>query len=231
MRLVRGALADVQRDVEVTRQLAELVERSGQPGLRVWTPPKQVAFGRRDITRVGYERAREAALERGYVPVEREVGGHAVAYTGETVAFAHLIPIDDDRTEIRARYRRATDQLASALESLGVYPERGEPEASFCPGDHSLQHDGKIAGVAQRVRRNCAVVGGCVVVTRRDEEAIAEVLSPVYEALGVPFDPNTVGSVEDVGSAGDAGAVVDAVESAFVEGRDVEVIEAAAVLP
>jgi hypothetical protein len=34
--------------------------------------------------------------------------------------------------------------------------------------------------------------GICVV---RDHEAIASVLDPVYEALGVPFDPATVGSV------------------------------------
>lgn len=230
MRLVRGALSEVEVDSEVTRQLAAQVERSGQPALRVWTPPKQVAFGRRDTTRTGYERAREASLERDYEPVERAVGGHAVAYTGTTVAFAHLVAVDTDRTEIGTRYRRATDRLTNALESIGVEPARGEPEASFCPGAHSLQHDGKIAGIAQRVRRNCAVVGGCVVVTERDESRIAEVLSPVYEALGLPFEPGSVGSVEGAGGTGGVDAVVDAVESAFLPDCEVEVDEAAAVL-
>lgn len=228
MRTVRGSVPDVQRDRAATRELGRLVDKTGERALRVWKPPRQVAFGRRDATADGYERAREAARDRGYEPLERSVGGRAVAYTGETVAFASVAPTDDERDGIQHRYDEATDRLKLAFRDLGAPVRSGEPDASFCPGDHSLQHDGKLAGIAQRVRREHALVGGCVVAVERDETNLTAVLEPVYEALGVPFDPATVGSVEGAGGPGDADSVVDAIEAAFVGDRDAEVVAASA---
>ena len=50
-------------------------------------------------------------------------------------------------------------------------------------------------GVGQRLIRGAAHVGGVVVVG--DGGRIRDVLVPVYEALGVEWRPETVGSVED----------------------------------
>jgi hypothetical protein len=72
---------------------------------------------------------------------------------------------------------------------------------SFCPGAHSLRADGKLVGIAQRVRRDVGFTAGVAVV--RDYGLIGNVFSPVYDALGVPFHPKSVGSVARVG--GDAG--------------------------
>lgn len=226
MRIVRGSLSDAERDGAVTRRLADHVEASGEPVLRVWTPPRQVAFGRRDTTADGYEEARTAALDRGYEPVERSVGGRAVAYTGETVAFAYVVATDDDRDGIRSRYEEATNLLQRAFGDLDATVRRGEPDGAFCPGDHSLQNGGKIAGIAQRVRRESALVGGCVVAVERDETDLAAVLEPVYDALDVQFDPDSVGSVEGAGGPGDVDRVVAAIEDAFVGDRDADVIAA-----
>ena len=63
MYAVRGSLADIDRDRKATRRLAELVEETGRPAVRVWRPPRHVAFGRRDSSTDGYARARRAALE------------------------------------------------------------------------------------------------------------------------------------------------------------------------
>lgn len=219
-------MADVERDGTVTQRLADFVEESGEPVLRVWTPPRQVAFGRRDAAADGYERAREAALERGYEPVERRVGGRAVAYTDDTVAFVYGVTTDGERDGIRSRYRGVTNLLKRAFRDLGVTAWRGEPDGAFCPGDHSLQNDGKIAGIAQRVRRESAIVGCCVVVVECDERDVAAVLEPVYDAIGVPFASDSVGSVEGAGGPRDVGAVVDAIEEAFVGDRDVDVLAA-----
>ncbi len=93
--------------------------------------------------------------------------------------------------------------------------DEGEPPDSFCPGTHSLQATGKIAGLAQRVRRGVAVTAGVVVVS--DHERIADVLEPVYDALGVPFDPNSVGSVASAGGPDDSQRVGDAIVEAFAE--------------
>ena len=221
MHVVRGSVADIDADRRVVRELAAVVQRIERPGVRVWTPPRQVAFGRRDAAAEGYARALQAAADRGYEPVERRVGGRAVAYTGETLAFVYAVPTGGARTGIEDRYEAATVTLEAALEAVGADVRPGEPPAAFCPGDHSLQADGKVAGVAQRVSRGVALVGGCVVVAG-DEVDIAGVLEPIYGLLGVGFDPETVGSVERAGGAGDPDAVAAAVEQAFLDDREAE---------
>ncbi len=226
MHVVRGRPSAIEDDRSITPRLADLVADTGEPAIRAWTPPRQVAFGRRDATADGYERARAAAAERGYTPVERGVGGHAVVYTGETVAFVFVTPDDGDRSGIRTRYEHTTESLKRALEKLGAQVSRGEPDAAYCPGDHSLQHDGKIAGLAQRVRRDAAIVGGCVTVHEADEHAITDVLVPVYDALGIEFDPASVGSVEGAGGSDDPERITRSIETTFLGGRNGTVVEA-----
>ena len=222
MRVVRGGKDTPDADRAVTTALLDRVERDGETQLRVWTPPTQVAFGRRDTAAADYDRAREAARRRGYEPVERTVGGRAVAHTGTTLAFAYAATAEQS---IQTRYRDVTELLERALRSLDVTVDRGEPDAAFCPGAHSLQHDGKLVGLAQRVRQDAALVAGYVVVRRADEAAIADVLTPVYRKLAVPFEPQSVGSVESAGGPGDPNCVADAIESVFVSGREHTVVD------
>ena len=202
-----------------------MLDRTGEtgvPAFRAWIPHRQVAFGRRDAREPGYDRARAAAERRGYVTVERSVGGRAVAYTGTTVAFAHAVPNHDSREGIGDRYAAATDAVGRALGTLGAAVRPGEPPDSFCPGDHSLRGagedgtaaGGKVVGLAQRVRGDATLVAGVVIPTDRDE--LAAVYEPVYRHLGAPFDPGSVGSVADCGGPADPGATVRALEDAFV---------------
>jgi lipoate-protein ligase A len=214
VRVVRGRAASPDADRDVTAAMLDRAGETGVPAFRAWTPHRQVAFGRRDVRADGYDGARRAAEERGFPAVERSVGGRAVAYTGTTVAFARAVPTDASRSGLDARYEDATTRVVRALRSLGVPARRGEPPESFCPGDHSVQAHGKLCGLAQRVRREAALVSGVVVVADHQEQAA--VLDPVYEALSVPFDPASVGSVARAGGPADADRVVAALESAFV---------------
>lgn len=182
--------------------------------LRVWSPPKQVAFGRRDCRASGYERARTRARQRGYLVVEREVGGRAVAFTGRTLSFVHVDP-GADQTAIQSRYAWALDRLQTALATLGVDVREGEPDGAFCPGTHSLSAEGKVVGLAQRVRADAAITAG--VVTVGDHDEIAAVLGPVYDALSVPFDADSVGSVARAGGPDDPEIVGDAVVDALTD--------------
>jgi len=221
MRVLRGRDSRPGADRGYTAAL--LADASdGTPGLRVWTPPRQVAFGRRDAREPGFERAKRIAAERGFEPIERDVGGRAVAYPGDTLAFAHAIPLGDGpgSGSIAARYERATETVLDALRSLGADVARGEPEESFCPGDHSVRvaGGGKVAGIAQRVRGDAALVAGYLVVTRADARDIADGTAAVYGALGVPFDPGTVGSVSESGGPGRPKPVALALEEAFIDG-------------
>ncbi|MFB6157967.1 MAG: lipoate--protein ligase family protein, partial [Haloferacaceae archaeon] len=164
-----------------------------------------------------------------YRPVERRVGGRAAAYTGRTLAFAHALPVADPRRGMAERYGAAVGAVVDALAGLGAAVERGEPADSFCPGTHSVrvQGGGKVAGVAQRVREGAALVAGCVLVD--DREAQRSVLGPVYDALGVPLDPDAVGSVAAAGGVAVPERVRRALEAALVDGRPTRVADAAAV--
>lgn len=221
MRVLRGRAADAETDRAVTSSMLARTAETGTPAVRVWRPHRQVAFGRLDARASGYERARGAATDRGYRAVERDVGGHAVAYTGETLAFARATPIEDLRSGLGARYEAATVAVLETLRSLGVDAERGEPPESFCPGEHSVQAGGKVAGIAQRLQRGAALVAGVVVVT--DRRAIADVLDPVYAALDLPFDPDSVGSVADAGGPTDPERVARALETRLTAGTETTV--------
>ncbi|WP_235063451.1 lipoate--protein ligase family protein [Candidatus Halobonum tyrrellensis] len=222
MRVYRGRRATRDADLKATAAVLAAAAGTGVPALRVWAPGRQLAFGRRDATEPGYERAKRAARERGFPPVERSVGGRAVAYAGTTLAFAHAVPLADPRSGLDDRYTAAVDTLVDALAGVGADVAAGEPPDSFCPGAHSVRAvgGGKVAGVAQRVRRGAALVAGCVVVAER--AALRDVLVPVYGALGVPLDPDSVDSVADAGGPRKPERVRDAIERAFVAGRTVE---------
>jgi len=220
MRVLRGRADDLEADRSVTAGMVERTRETGVPSLRVWRPHRQLAFGRRDAREPGYGRAREAAAEALFPPVVRSAGGRAVAYTGTTVAVAHARPNADFRTGVGERYEETLQAVQRALWRLGVPAQQGEPARAFCPGGHSLRWKGKVAGVAQRVRMDVALVGAVVVVD--DHEAIADVLDSVYDALEVPFDPDTVGSVERAGGRADPDAVVEEVEAVFLEVQGLE---------
>ncbi|RDI72010.1 lipoate--protein ligase family protein [Halopelagius longus] len=227
VRVVRGRAPTREADRTVTAAMLAETGRDGVPAFRAWTPHRQVAFGRRDSHADGYEAARRAADERGFPPVERSVGGRAVAYTGATtLAFAHVVPTEDIRTGLDDRYDAATESVVDALASLGVAATPGEPPNSFCPGAHSVQADGKLCGIAQRVRSDAALVSGVVVAGEREE--LAAVLAPVYEALDVPFDPETVGSVAESGGPSDPEETRRALEASFVGDAEWDVTDAAA---
>ena len=214
MLVLRGRAADVETDREVTRRLVEHSAAAGVSALRVWYPHRQVAFGRRDTRSEGYREARRRAEKQGFEPVERGVGGRATAYTQGTLLFAHAEPVADPRGGLDDRYERTLGAIQRALSELDVDARRGEPPDAFCPGTHSLQATGKLVGLAQRVRQDAALVAG--VLTVRGHAALAEVLDPVYEALGVPFDPGSVGSLARAGGETDRAVARRTVERGLV---------------
>jgi lipoate-protein ligase A len=214
MLVLRGRAADVEADRRVTRRLVAHSAATGVGALRVWYPHRQVAFGRRDASSEGYESARRRARRQGFEPVERAAGGRATAYTRGTLLFARAEPGADPRGGLSERYERTLGALRGALSELGVDARRGEPPDSFCPGTNSLQAAGKLVGLAQRVRQDVALVAGVLVV--QDHAAVARVLDPVYDALGVPFDPGSVGSLARAGGEVDRTTVRQTVEAALV---------------
>jgi len=227
VRVYRGRRSDREADRAATAAMLAEAGESDVPTLRVWAPGRSLAFGRRDAHADGYDRATAAAREHGFPPVERSVGGRAVAYAESTLAFAHAIPLEDARSGLNDRYEDAVATLVAALRDAGADVERGEPPRSYCPGDYSVRvaGGGKVAGIAQRVRQDAALVSGCVTVAERGP--IRAVLATVYDALDVPFDPESVGSVAQAGGPTDPNGVREALEAAFLGDREAEVRDVA----
>lgn len=230
VRIYRGRAAEPEADRAVTAELLERTAESGVPAVRVWQPHRQVAFGRRDSRTEGYEIARKTAEDRGYHAIERSVGGRAVAYTGRTLAFVYTVPVDDIRKGMCDRYTEASETVIDVLSELGADVTRGEPADSYCPGSHSVsgitegEPSGKLAGLAQRVQSSAALVSGCLTVATADERELRAVLGPVYQALDVSFDPNSVGSVSSAGGPDDPRVVRQALEDALVGDYDPSVV-------
>jgi octanoyl-[GcvH]:protein N-octanoyltransferase len=156
-----------------------------------------LAFGKQDANSPGFPRAVEAARAAGFAPVLRLAGGRAAVFHRGTLAFAHATPDERPTRGTRQRFERTGDWLVAALRRLGVDARVGEVPGEYCPGAFSVNAGGriKVAGVGQRLIAGAAHLGGVVVVT--DGAAVRDVLIPVYEALGLEWDPATAGSVED----------------------------------
>jgi octanoyl-[GcvH]:protein N-octanoyltransferase len=156
-----------------------------------------LAFGKQDANSSGFPRAVAAARAAGFTPVLRLAGGRAAVFHEGTLAFAHATPDERPTRGTRERFERTGDWLVAALRRLGVDARVGEVPGEYCPGAFSVNAGGriKLAGVGQRLIAGAAHLGGVLVVT--GTAAVRDVLIPVYEALGLDWDPATTGSVED----------------------------------
>jgi lipoate-protein ligase A len=222
-------------DTAVSRATLELVSAGNlSETLRLHRPAAIVAFGPRDLVEPGAPAAVAAARARGFAAVERLAGGRAAVFHEGTVAFSWAIPDPSPREGIRGRFEELAGIVAEALRSLGVDARIGEVPGEYCPGEHSVNARGerKLMGVGQRVVARAAHVGGVVVVSGADR--VRDALVPVYAALELPWDPATVGSVEDEAPAAGwdevAGAILDRFSDRFDldEGRLPEAVLARA---
>lgn len=226
LRLLRTSFEDDPAlDTAVSRALMLRVGAGELPEtLRLARPAAFVAFAKRDALAPGYAAAVDAARAQGFEAVLRLAGGRAAVFHEDTVEIGHAVPDDDPRSRIHERFERSSGRIAAALTAFGVDARVGEVPGEYCPGRYSVNARGraKLAGIGQRV-----VAGGShtgVVLVVAGEERIRQVLTPVYEALGLSWRPEATGSVcaERPGLGWDA--VVGAVAAEYA--RDYELVEA-----
>jgi octanoyl-[GcvH]:protein N-octanoyltransferase len=207
-------------DTAVSRALLHAVAegRAGE-SLRLHDPGEVVAFSVLDRTAPGFPAAVHAAGRQGFGAILRLAGGRAAVYHRGTLAFAWCVPARDPRVGIRARFEETAEIVAEALCALGVDARVGAVPGEYCPGDYSVNAAGrrKLMGVGQRVVQGAAHVGGVLVLD--EAERVRDVLIPVYEALGLAFDPSSVGSLaEEIGPI-PRRQVLDALVAAFARRR------------
>ena len=190
--LTASVPGDAVLDTALSSAVLEGVVQGGPPVLRLWAPGPGISFGRLDRLMPGFPAAVGAARAAGFAAVMRVGGGRAAAAHEGTLVFGLAAPAIEDTTR---RFETMAGVLGRALARVGIDAQRGELPGEYCPGAWSLHAGGvKLAGIAQRVRRNAAWTEGMLMVTGADR--VRDVLVSVHEALGVAWEPRTVGAVE-----------------------------------
>ncbi|MEX0620447.1 MAG: hypothetical protein WD181_02605 [Solirubrobacterales bacterium] len=199
LELIRDAFPDrPEMGPALSRVLLEQVARGERgPTVRLSRPGRVVAFGRRDLNSPGYAKAVEAAREAGFGAMERIAGGRAAAYSEGTLSLTITLPDEAPARRSSARFEYAAAIARDAIGELGIDARIGEVEGEYCPGAFSVNSRGrtKLVGIGQRMIRGAAHVG--LVIAVRDAELIREVLDPVYTAIGLDWNPATVGAIDD----------------------------------
>jgi len=213
--LVQEALPDRPAlEVAVSRAILMRVAAGDlPPTVRLHRCAPILAFSRQDRASVGYAAAVQAARKAGFAPVVRLVGGRAAVYHEATLACSVAVPDLHPAAHTQERFRELAELLAAALGRLGVDARVGEIPGEYCPGAWSVNAGGrtKLVGIGQRLIAGGAHRGAVIVAGR--SERVREVLIPVYEALGLEWDPRTVGSIEDEVGDVPLERVVDAIRS------------------
>jgi octanoyl-[GcvH]:protein N-octanoyltransferase len=164
---------------------------------RIGRPGPMVAFGRLDLASPGYPDAAHAARDGGFEAVKRLAGGRAAVFHENTIAFAWAGTAKDTWSATHVRFRTAGAIVEQALQRLGVDARIGEVPREYCPGQYSVNARGqtKLAGLGQRLIKGAWHIGGVIVVD--DGDRVRDALIPVYDALGLDWDPATAGAIAD----------------------------------
>ena len=199
IRLVRDGFPEPpEMDTAISHAILRRASGGSLPEtLRLHRPGRVVAFGPRDRVATGFAEAVAAARAQGFGAVERLAGGRAAVFHEGTIAFSWVTPDPAPREKIRERFDATTDILLEAMRALGVDARLGEVPGEYCPGEDSINARGatKIVGIGQRVIARAAHVGGVIVVT--GSALIRDTLLPVYESLGLGWEPDTAGAIDD----------------------------------
>jgi lipoate-protein ligase A len=214
IQLIRAGYPDTPgMDTAVSRALLLRASAGEVPEtFRLNVPGRIMAFGKRDTIEPGYPKAVAAAREMGFDPVERLAGGRAAVFHEGALAFSWSIPTTDPRPGINERFEMLSGLIVRAFSRLGIEAGVGEISGEYCPGEYSVHHAHriKLMGVGQRLARHAAHIGGVVMVT--DAALARNALVPVYAALGLDWNPATVGSLQEVAPGVTMQSVAAAIE-------------------
>lgn len=181
-------------DTALSSALLAQVAEGAPLVFRLARPGPTASFSRRDRLAPGFENAVASARRAGFTPVMRVGGGRPAVVHEDAILFGLAEPAAQGATE---RFEAMADLVRATLRRLGIDAATGELPGEYCPGRWSLHAGGiKLAGIAQRVTRGAAWTEGFLMA--RGGERVRNVLTPVYAALDLAWDPSTAGATDDL---------------------------------
>ena len=180
----------------VRARLAGLRE-GGHAELLISRPRPTAAFSRRDALLPAYGPARAVVAARGFAPVLRPVGGHLAVYDEGALTLHLLAPHADPRSDIRGRFEAFGETMTETLRAGGVDARVGAVPGEYCDGAYSVNLAGrsKLVGTGQRIVRGGYLFSAVVMIDHPGPARAA--MREAYRALGMAFDPASVGCLDD----------------------------------
>ena len=174
------------------------LNEGGSGFLRIYRPGPTAAFSPRDTTLKSYAAAADAMRGLGFEPVERRAGGQLAVYDGGALVVDLVAPHSEPRADVLERFRLFSGAIVSALIGLGIDARVGAIDGEYCPGDYSVNGEGrvKLAGIAQRIGRRGYHLGA--VISVMPSGGLRDAVAEAYRILGLPFDPATFGALADL---------------------------------
>jgi octanoyl-[GcvH]:protein N-octanoyltransferase len=207
--------ADPALDLAFAHALLRRVSREELDAtIRVYRPAgPAVAFGRRDTNLPGFPAAVATCRMAGFAPVVRASGGRAVAHTTDALVIDHVSPDPLSPNGMEGRFGEFGELFAEVFRGFGVDARVGEVPGEYCPGAHSVNAHGevKLVGTAQRMVRNAWLFSSVLIFD--GAVVLRPLLSRVYDGLGLPFDPASVGALHDEAP----GTTLDDVKAAVLD--------------
>jgi octanoyl-[GcvH]:protein N-octanoyltransferase len=203
-----GSLGEVQvedpsmltpaEDLARVRTLLSELTQESPAALRIYRPRPTAAFSPRDTSHPLYHTVMARLQARGFQPGERGAGGQLAVYDEAALIVGLIAPHPEPRENTRDRYRAFSGLVADAFRQAGIDARVGEVPGEYCPGDYSVNAEGrvKLAGIAQRIGKNGYHIGAVLSVGRSD--AAREAVTEAYELMGIPFDPASFGAMSDL---------------------------------
>ena len=185
-------------DIAVSRTLLEETSRKKYPViLRAYKGTKQIAFGPSDARNAGYSSAVSFVKKKKFSAVNRLTGGHAVTFHSGTLIFGWMFHDLQARSRMHYYFDYVSNFFRSVINDFELNCFIGEIEGEYCSGKYSLNldHKIKIAGIAQRIVNNAVYIGGFIAVD--NSNLIKEMLIPIYKELGIKWNPQTTGALND----------------------------------
>ena len=187
-----------QQDMELVRSALAGLNENPVGMLRFYRPKPTAAFSPRDTAMPNYLEAAAAMRGLGFEPVERRTGGQLAVYDENALVINLVAAHREPHVQIHERFKLFSGAIVAGLRALSIDARIGALAGEYCPGDFSVNGEGriKLAGLAQRVMKHGYHIGAVISVLRsaKAKAAIAE----AYDFLNMPFAPSTFGSLVEI---------------------------------